>query len=264
MSERAAAGASAKAPGRAIRLVRESFPARPALDTAVSQALLRRVSAGLEPETLRVYRPAASVAFGPQDRIDPGYRAAVQAARAGGFAAIERLAGGRAAVFHEQTIAFSWTIPDPAPANGIRARFEELAEILAAAFRRLGVDARVGAVPGEYCPGDYSVNARGRTKLMGVGQRLVARAAHVGGVVVVGESRRVRDILIPVYEALRLTWDPATVGSLEDERAGLTWDRAEAAIRDEFAARYELIDGPVAPETLALAEQFEPDHLAPT
>ena len=139
-----------------------------------------------------------------------------------------------------------------------------MAEILAAAFRRLGLAARVGAVPGEYCPGTYSVNARGRTKLMGVGQRLVARAAHVGGVVVVGESRRIRDILIPVYEALRLTLDPATVGSLVDERFGLTWAQAEAAIRDEFAARYELIDGLVAPETLALAEQFEPDHLAPT
>ena len=93
-------------------------------------------------------------------------------------------------------------------------------------------------MPGEYCPGTYSVNARGRTKLMGVGQRLVARAAHVGGVVVVGESRRIRDILIPVYEALRLTLDPATVGSLADERFGLTWAQAEAAIRDEFEPQH--------------------------
>jgi len=37
---------------------------------------------------------------------------------------------------------------------------------MAAAFRRLGVDARVGEVSGEYCPGAHSVNARGATKLI--------------------------------------------------------------------------------------------------
>ena len=59
-------------------------------------------------------------------------------------------------------------------------------------FRRLGVDARVGEIPGEYCPGAYSVNARGVKKLMGVGQRLVPSAAHVGGVVVVNGANRVQ------------------------------------------------------------------------
>ena len=49
----------------------------------------------------------------------------------------------------------------------------------------LGVDARIGEVAGEYCPGKYSVNARGATKIMGVGQRLARHAAHVGGVIVV-------------------------------------------------------------------------------
>src|SRR5688500_5018828 len=96
---------------RTIRLLREGFPDPPAMDTAVSRAILERVSAGLDPETLRMHRPAPIVAFGPRDRLAPGFPNAVEAARDRGFSSILRLAGGRAAVFHEGTIAFAWVIP---------------------------------------------------------------------------------------------------------------------------------------------------------
>ena len=167
---------------RPLRLVR-SNPGDAVTNAAVSHAMLRRISDGLEPETLRLYRPERIVAFGPMDRVTPGYRDAVSAARDRGFAAIERLSGGRAAVFHEQTLAFAWSVRDPDPRLRIRERFGEVASLLVAAFASLGVDARVGEVPGEYCPGEHSVNARGRTKLAGLGQRVVAHAAHLGGVV---------------------------------------------------------------------------------
>ena len=52
---------------RRIRVTREAFRERAALDTAVSRALLRQVASGTEPETLRLYTPADVVAFGPQD-----------------------------------------------------------------------------------------------------------------------------------------------------------------------------------------------------
>jgi octanoyl-[GcvH]:protein N-octanoyltransferase len=245
---------------RTVRLVRDGFPDPETLDTAISHALLRRVSEGSEPETIRLHRPGAIVAFGPVDRHTPGFAPAVAAARSRGFGCILRLAGGRAAVFHEQTIAFSWVVPDPSPRTGIRRRFEELAGIVAAAFGDLGVDARVGEVPGEYCPGEFSVNARGRTKLMGVGQRLVLRAAHVGGVVVVAGSDRVRDVLVPVYEALGLDWDPSTVGSLQDEVPAISWDASAEALAARFAERFDLADGGVSEETLALARTLESRH----
>lgn len=243
-----------------LRLVRASHPDPPVRDTAVSHAILRRVSDGAEPATLRLHRPGDVVAFGPMDRLEPGFGAAVEAARARGFGAVQRLAGGRAAVFHTDTIAFSWAIPDAAPRLRIRERFEEIAAIMAAGFRDLGVDARVGAVPGEYCPGEHSVNAGGRTKVMGVGQRLILRAAHVGGVVVVGGAERVRAVLLPVYEALGLEWDPDTVGSLEAEAGPLAWGEVEAAILQRFGERYELVEGALAAETLALARRLEPQH----
>ena len=57
------------------------------------------------PETLRLARPGPMVAFAKQDAVAPGYPDAVRAARTGGFEPVLRLAGGRAAVFHQQTIA---------------------------------------------------------------------------------------------------------------------------------------------------------------
>jgi octanoyl-[GcvH]:protein N-octanoyltransferase len=247
---------------RDIALVRASFPEPATLDTAVSHAILRRVSEGAQPETLRLHRPGPIVAFGPKDRLAPGYGPAIEAAEAQGFGAVQRLAGGRAAVFHEQTVAFSWAIPVDSPRLGIEDRFQELAEIAVEAFRSLGIDARIGEIAGEYCPGAHSVNARGKTKVMGVGQRLVLHAAHVGGVVVVGESARVRDVLLPVNAALELEWDPATVGSLDDEVAGITWEAAERALLDSFSSRYNLTEAALPDDILPLARTLEAAHRA--
>ena len=143
------------------------------------------------------------------------------------------------------------------------ARFDEAADIMKQALRRLGIDARVGEVPGEYCPGQHSVNARGKRKLMGVGQRLIRGAAHVGGVVVVKGGDRIRDVLLPVYDALNVDWRPETVGSIEDELGVADYDAATQAILDEFSARYRLYNGTLPTETLRLAEELEPEHLAP-
>jgi octanoyl-[GcvH]:protein N-octanoyltransferase len=246
---------------RRIRLVREGFPDTPAVDTALSHATLRLVADGRLPETLRLHRPGAVVAFGPRDRVAPGFAAAVAAARSQGFASIERLAGGRAAVFHEGTLAFSWAIPDPDARAGIIPRFEAVAGIMADALRSVGVDARIGEVPGEYCPGEHSVNARGRTKLVGVGQRIVKGAAHVGGVVVVSEAARIRDVLIPVYGHLDLDWAPATVGSVEQEVPVITWAQVEEAVIRGFAREFDLQEGRIAPEALRLAKGLLARHV---
>ncbi len=245
---------------RTIRLSTESYTQRPALDTAVSRALMLRVAERSEPETLRLFRPGAIVAFGAQDRRAPGYARAVAAARAHGFAAVNRMVGGTAAVFHERTLAFTWTIPDRNPRENIDARFRETASLIASALGRLGVDARVGEVPGEYCPGAYSVNAMGRTKLMGVGQRIVSGAAHVGGVVVVGGSGRIRDVLTPVYDALAHDWSPGTVGSVEDELGEARFDDVRQAIADEFAERYELHEDALPAAVTERALTLEADH----
>jgi lipoate-protein ligase A len=245
-------------PESELRLVTASFPEDPALDTAVSRALMERVGAGELAETLRLARPGAMVAFAKQDAVAQGYAAAADASRAHGFEAILRLAGGRAAVFHEGTLAVAHAIPDADPRPKIHERFREGSELLARALRGLGVDARVGEVPGEYCPGGYSVNAGGRIKVAGIGQRLIKGAAHIGAVVVAEDDGRIAEVLVPVYEALGLSWDPATAGS-----AGVSLDELEAGVRAEYAADYRLVEAELDHDTLALAQSLRSDHLAP-
>ncbi|MGH2960959.1 MAG: lipoyl protein ligase domain-containing protein, partial [Solirubrobacterales bacterium] len=180
-----------------------------------------------------------------------------------GFEPIVRLAGGRAAVYHPGTIALSEAVPDPRPAGHTHARFERVAETCATALRGLGVDARVGEVPGEYCPGAYSVNARGRSKLVGIGQRIISGGAHLGVVIVVRDSAAVRDALVPVYAALGLEWDPATAGSVEDEVGGADLETVEAAILAELErAGHAPVETSLDARTLDLAARLEHEHLA--
>lgn len=246
-----------------LAVVREGFPAQPAFGVAVSRAILVRVAAGELAPTLRLHRPPPILAFSRQDRAAAGYGAAVRAAREAGFEPVVRLAGGRAAVYHEATLACSWAVPDRQPAARTTARFEEMAAILATVLRDLGIDARVGEVPGEYCPGAWSVNARGERKLVGIGQRLIVGAAHRGAVIVTGDSQRLRDVLIPVYRELSLDWDPSTAGSIEDEVGSVELEDVATAILGELAKRYRLVHSSLDGTTLDLAHRFEPDHTVP-
>ena len=92
---------------RTVQLQQGSYPGRPAFDTAFSRALLHRVGEGVGAETLRLYQPDDVVAFSVLDRTRPGFACAVSAATERGFAAVLRLAGGRAALFHGETLAFA-------------------------------------------------------------------------------------------------------------------------------------------------------------
>jgi octanoyl-[GcvH]:protein N-octanoyltransferase len=246
-----------------LQVIRESFPDDPALDLAVSQALLERVAAGEVPETLRLARPGAMVAFAKRDAVAPGYRPALHAARGAGFEPVLRMAGGRAAAFHEGTLVTAHAVADPDPQPGIHERFRVAAGVVARALRRLGVDARVGEVPGEYCPGRYSVNAGGERKLAGFGQRLIKGGSHTGAVVVCTGADRVRDVLLPVYEALGLDWDPATAGAVADENAGAGLDEVSEAIAAEYAQDYELVESELDAGMLALARRLAPAHRPP-
>lgn len=244
-----------------LHVIRETAPRAAALDTALSRALLTRVAAGELPATLRLARSAPAVIFGKQDAVAPGYHEAVRAARDAGFEATLRLAGGRAAVFHEHTISLGHAVPDPAPRGGIHARFAATADLIARALGRLGVDARVGEVPGEYCPGSFSVNARGERKVAGIGQRLIATASFMGGVLVVADAERIRDVLVPVYAALGLDWDPARTGDVAGEGAVVaSWDAVCDALLAEYAREHDLVDAEVDEATLALAERLAPEH----
>jgi len=254
-----------------LRVIETSFPGSADLGTGVSSALMRRIARGEIPPTARLHRTAPILAFGRLDKLRPGYRRAVELAREHGYEPVERLAGGRAAVFHEGTLSFSVATREQAANAGTHARFDAMAAVITRALASLGVDAGVGEVPGEYCPGDYSVNAGGRVKLAGIGQRVITGGAHVGGVVVARGAGRIRSVLEPVYAALELDWIPATTGSvalevgegdepLPGDVGDPLIDRVSAALRLALAEDYELADAELDEPTLRLAADLRSDH----
>lgn len=245
-----------------LLIIGDSHP-DPGLDTGVSHAIVRAVGEGRLGDTFRIHTTDRIVAFGRQDRVTPGYTEAVAAARTAGYLPVERLAGGRAAVFHESTLAFSWAIGTDEPRAGITDRFTQISALMAETFRDLGADASVGELPGEYCPGAYSVHVGGISKVMGVGQRLVKGAAHVGGVIVVDGGLRIADVLTPVYAALDLPWRPRTSGDLADHIPGITLSDVTTAL----TARLESL-GPIEPSVLpdwviAEGRTLAASHVAP-
>ena len=207
--------------------------------------MLRGVAAGTRPESLRLYGPDRALLFSSLDARRPGYERALELAGEAGYTPVIRLAGGHAAVFLETSLAFAWASAESDPRRGIRRRFEDLTRWFVTALRDLGLDARVGPVAGEYCPGEFSVNLAGHTKVMGVGQRVIRGGSHVGGVLTVGESRALREILIPVYEALQLDFRPETAGGIADFDASLNRRDVCVALERVLAqegARLEVAD----------------------
>jgi len=223
-----------------VDLIEGRAGADPALDLALAPALLARVAEGSRAPLVRVYRPWPTVAFGRRDSFLPGFAAAAAAARRHGFAAAIRSAGGRAAAYHDACLVVEEVIAAADANAGIQERFAAEAERQADALRGLGVDARVGEVPGEYCPGAFSVNARGQAKLIGAAQRTVSGAWLFSSVVVVDGSAQLRAVLEEVYAALGLEWNPASVGAVVDERPDVTLGQVKAALLAPLAARYRL------------------------
>jgi hypothetical protein len=97
-----------------------------------------------------------------------------------------------------------------------------LGQCLVDGLQALGVPARVGAVPGEYCPGEFSVNAAGATKLVGTAQRLTRHGYLLSAVLLVSDPEPVRAVLTDTYALLGLAWRPETVGCVADHVPGIT------------------------------------------
>ena len=209
-----------------MRLLEDAHPD----DPAHSEALLRAVADRAEPATARLYRPSPTVAFGRLDRLNDGFERAAGAARERGFAPVVRSVGGRAAAYTDQAVVYEEITPQDGLAVDVEQRFGAFADRLATALRGLGADARVGELPGEYCPGRFTISAGG-IKLAGVAQRVISGAALVSAAIVVGDGDRVREVLVAVYDALAIAWDPSTAGALDDVAPGVSVSDVLASLR---------------------------------
>lgn len=227
-------------------------------DSATSRCLLDAVNRGELGETLEVATPGRALAFGKHDTSAAGFASAVSAASDHGYQPTVRIAGGRAAVFHRGTVRFGWLMPVDEPSSSIHDRFEQLASAVVATLGTFGLNAEIGEVPGEYCPGTYSVHVAGR-KVMGVGQRLAKNAAYVGGVIVIDGADRINDVLVPVYRHLEIPFDPTVTGSLSDVGTIPTGDLIDRFVHHMAGAK-EIVAGTVPAEIRSTARSIRNDH----
>jgi lipoate-protein ligase A len=232
-----------------LRIIRSAATGDPLVDLMSGIGLLEKVRSGDIGPTLRIYRPVPTLAFGQRDVRLPGYDDAVAASRAHGFAPVVRKAGGRAAAYHPGTLIVDHVEPAEQAMIGHQERFRVLGDLYAGALRTLGVDAAVGELPGEYCPGEYSVHGnpspasatRVPVKLIGTAQRVVTGAWLFASVFVVRDSAPLRAVLTDVYDAMGLDFEPATAGSVEDLVPGVDTGDVEAAIVVAYAAQTQLL-----------------------
>jgi lipoate-protein ligase A len=230
------------------------------MELAVAHALVRQASSGEVAEALRIYRPAAPVVvFGRRDTHHRGFEAAVRTARSAGFEPLVRAVGGRPVAYTSEALVVDHVKHEPLAPEDLDTRFKYYGSLYADILREFGVDARVGAVPGEYCPGAHSVNARGVVKLVGTGQRVVRNAWLFSALIVVGDDELLQPLLADIYRHLELPFDAASVGSLSSEVPGLDVDTFEGRI---IAAYNAPAPAALDEATTNLATSLIADHKA--
>ena len=254
---------SALAPADGTVSVLTGPAADPADEVGTGPALLRSVAAEGSGGWLRVYRPAPAVAFSRRDGLHPGFGQAVRASEAHGFAPVLRSPGGRAVAYHEGALCLELVVADRDASSGATQRFVELADVLVEALRSLGVDARVGAVPDEYCPGRHSVNGAGRVKLAGTAQRVVRGGWFLGAVLLVDGAGPVREVIAPVYAALGLPCDLSTIGAASELRPGIDVEDVEVAVLAALSRRVRLRSARGPDDLLGRSRRAALDHQHP-
>ena len=103
---------AARTNSRRLLLHNDRYPGQAVFDTAISHAMLRRVASEESGESLRLYVPEKVMLFSSLDARRPGFPRAVEIAEDAGFASVIRLAGGTAAAFVDESVAFAWAIRD--------------------------------------------------------------------------------------------------------------------------------------------------------
>lgn len=229
------------------------------MDTAVSRAILQRVTNGEIQEVLQLGTPHRVVAFGKHDTLSAGFGDAASIALEHGYDPTIRIAGGRAVTFSPSIIRFAWTRPVAEPARTMHARFQILANAVVRALAIFDVAATIGEVPNEYCAGQYSAHVLGRRKVMGVGQRLTRTASQVGGMIVVSNADEVNEVLVPIYQALGVGMDPAATGSVADVRP-VNPSELSDALASEIAQDRPIELVTLDETTLELGRSLEPHH----
>lgn len=212
-----------------------SLEGGPASDVALGPVLLRN-GLGESTELIRIFTPEATAAFSRRDTKQPGFSRAARAASALGFIPVVRACGGRLAAYHGGTVVIDHVMHEHNSHAGMHQRFEHFSSLHAEVLRGLGLDARVGELPGEYCPGTYSVNAEGRCKIVGSAQRITRNGWLFSSIIQVTGSGRIREVLEAAHREIGYALDSATIGAIEDFVPGITLVEVREALLRAYSA----------------------------
>ena len=222
-----------------MRLLTDGHPGDPAADMARSETLLRAAARREGPEAVRIYRPGPTVAFGRAEVRRPGFATAQALARARGYVPVVRLGGGLAAVYDRGCVVAEVVRTQTGIVGGLEDRYTDLAGLLTTTLAAMGMPVAVGSLPGEYCPGRFSLHLPDGPKVAGIAQRVVSGASLTTAVLVVDGGERLRETIGAIYAALASPVDPAVAGALTDRHPGARTDalarRLAVAARERYA-----------------------------
>jgi octanoyl-[GcvH]:protein N-octanoyltransferase len=182
----------------------------------LQQAVLEEVaSGGRGPTTLTWTSSRYVSATRPESRLS-GFAEAARAAEELGFPVLVRNSGGGAVAANGGSVSFSLTFPVEDLRHGLFERYATGVGLVAAALRRIGVEAEGGEVEGEFCPGAHSVRSGGPrgVKHAGLAQRVTRRAARLEALILVSDTAALIPVLCRFYGALGLPFRPGSIGDL--------------------------------------------------
>lgn len=223
-------------------------------------ALLLRTPDAEWSQLVHIYVPhGPTVAFSGRDLRSPGIAAATEVARAAGFEAVVRSPGGRMVAYDSGAVVIDHLDSTTDIRQAGRTTFAANAESHVRVLRGLGdVDARIGEVDGEYCPGEFSINVAGTTKVVGSAQRVTATGSLFSTVVQVAVSDRVRAVITAVSEALGYDLRESSIAGLADYAPGLTAGEVATAFAADYRSRLDLTDAQLPAGVVAHAATVTP------
>jgi octanoyl-[GcvH]:protein N-octanoyltransferase len=223
----------------------------------LQQAVLEEVASGERGPTALMWTSSRYVGVTrPETRL-PGFEKAMRAATDLGFPVLVRSSGGGAVAANEGSISFSLTFPVEDLRQGLYKRYAKGVELIAAALRRIGVEAEVGAVEGEFCPGAHSVRSGGPwgVKHAGLAQRVTRRAARLEALILVSETGELVPLLQKFYDAIDLPFRSESVGDLPVDVPRVI-EALWAEVRERYGGEERSLDKNLLEKARSLGDEW--------
>jgi octanoyl-[GcvH]:protein N-octanoyltransferase len=219
----------------------------------LQQAVLEEVAAHQRGPAALMWTSSRYVGATRLETHLPGFAVMTEAVSELGFPVLVRNSGGGAVAANQGSLSFSLTFPVEDLRHGLYERYSEGLDLIAAALRRVGVEAEGGEVAGEFCPGAYSVRSGGPwgVKHAGLAQRVTRRSARLEALVLVSETDEIRAVLEHVYGLLGLQFRPESIGDLPADVSQVI-----QALTEEVRGRYEVEKGRIGESTMGRARSL--------